>query len=239
MKILCGIMGAIPHAYNGQHQASRDTWIPEFSKIGDVRFFIGREDYELREDEIRVNVPDTMTYILYKTVELLKWAIEQKYDMILKLDTDTYVDVDQLAKSSYSTYDYVGAPVGNIGEFYAGTNCYSFFQGSATWLSPKAAQIVIEDAIPTMNRMIPEAMKYNGTISPYPHAEDLWVAQALTPHIKNGYLRASADWGYSGGPLTYHFARPQKHKISEWMRSLHDARGDLIKMQQIQSTRGE
>lgn len=235
MKILAAVMGAIPHA--ALHQVSRETWGQDFSQIGDLRFFIGHGDYELKADEVRVDCPDDKDHILYKTVELLKWALAREYDLIFKLDTDTYCNVDEIVKRDYSGYDYVGAPVGNIGDFYSGTNCYSFLQGSATWVSAKAARIVIDEAIPTMNRVMPAAMAYNGLICPYPHSEDLWIGQALTPHIKSGYLRALPDWSYSDGPYTYHFARSAKHKMERWMRALHDARPNLERMQEIHRAR--
>lgn len=230
-------MGAIPHAYNGLHQVSRDTWIPGFSKIGDVKFFVGREDYKLQPDEIRVDCPDTSNYILYKTVELLKWALEREYDMVLKLDTDTFCNVEELARQDYSGLDYVGAPVGTIGQLYAGTNCYGFMQGSATWLSAKAARVVISEAIPKMMQLLPECKKYDGTISPYPHSEDLWVAQALTPGILSGDIKVLCDGGYSGGPITYHFARSNKADIVSWMTRLHETRNDLKQMRAIHDSR--
>jgi hypothetical protein len=231
-------MGAELHARNGIHQISRETWGKDVHQLGDLRFFIGQGDYSLWEDEIRVDVPDDKSHILYKTVELLKWAVERSYDMILKIDTDTYINIGEMSKQNYEGFDYIGAPVGRIGEIYGNTNVYGFLQGSATWLSAKAAKIVIEEAIPNMLQIMPEAQKFNGTICPYPHSEDMWIAQVLTPYIKTNELRAWADDRYAEGPLTFHFARDKtKSSVFAWMKQLHEAVPDVNKMKDIHSAR--
>lgn len=238
MKILFAVMGALPHALNGIHQASRETWVRDAPQLGDFRFFIGHGDYQQQEDEVRVDIPDDKAHILYKTVEILKWAIDRGYDMILKTDTDTYVNINEMAKA-VPGHDYVGSPVGTLGEIYAGTNCYSFIQGSATWLSARAARVVIDEAIPAMERIMPSAMRYNGLICPYPHSEDLWIAQALTPHLNAGSLRALSDNRYSYGPLTFHYgARPPALRTNPqglftWFRMLHESRSDVERMMRV------
>jgi hypothetical protein len=240
LKVLAGIMGAEPHILSGIHQMSRSTWMQDFHKIGDCRFFVGNGDVPLQPDEIRIDVPDDKAHILYKTVEILKWSLSSGYDMTLKLDTDTFVNVNEIAKQDYSGLDYVGTPVGNIGELYAGTEAYSFIQGSATWLSRKASEIVIDKAIPNMIKSMPELFKFNGLICPYPHAEDLWIGQVLTPYIKSGEIKALSDYGYSKGPLTYHFALTKKEEgFRSWMQGLHDCRFHPEMMEVIHKGRKE
>jgi hypothetical protein len=240
MKLLAGVMGAEPHALNGMHQMSRETWVRDFSEIGDCRFFVGHGGIPLQPDEIRVDVPDDKEHILYKTVAIMKYMLENDYDMVLKLDTDTFVNVNSMRQQNYEGLDYVGAPVGTLGEYYAHTEAYSFIQGSATWLSRKAAKIIIDKAVPNMLNSLERLMKYNGLICPYPHSEDLWIGQVLTPYIKSGDIKALSDYGYSKGPLTYHFALTRKDTgFKCWMYGLHAAVPNTDKMDQIHKDRSE
>lgn len=194
----------------------------------------------MQQDEIRVDVPDDKAHILYKSVEIMKYVLANDYDMVLKLDTDTYVNVGLLMQQNYTGFDYIGAPVGTLGEPYAHTAAYSFIQGSASWLSRKAAQIVVDMAISGMLQSLEPFFKYNGLICPYPHSEDLWIGQVLTPYIKSGEIRALADYGYSRGPLTYHYALTRKEDgFRNWMHELHNARPNEARMDKIHKDRRE
>jgi hypothetical protein len=239
VKILVAVMGCEFHAENGIQQMSRETWVQDVDKIGDFKFFIGRGNLSLKDDEHRVDAIDDKEHLLFKVVEILKYALENNYDMIFKLDNDTYVNVDAVSKTipGYAGYDYIGVPVGVPREPYGQTNVYSFLQGSATWLSARAAAIVIKEAIPSMIRIMPEAMKFNGLICPYSHSEDLWVAQVLMPEQQ---LNILADYRYSNGDLTFHYALPKEgNKFKDWMFKLHESRHDINKMMMIHQSRKE
>ena len=242
MKALIAVMGAEVHSQNGIQQASRETWAKDISLFADFRVFVGQGEMPLKEDEVRVDVPDIKDYILYKVVALLRWALERNYEHILKIDTDLFVNCTEMVRENYSGIDYVGSPVGKLGEYYAGTNCYGFLQGSATWLSAKAAKIVVDEVVRKMDSLLPDAQKYNGIICPYPHSEDLWIAQVLTPRILSGELRARADNRYAEGPLTFHFGYDKgmpywMPKFEKWMKDLYAARGNNVLMKQIHEHR--
>lgn len=240
MKILAGVMGAEAHILNGIQQQSRETWIRDFHRIGDYRFFIGAGDVPLQDDEVRVDCPDDKAHILYKTVEILKYSLRNGYDMTLKLDTDTFCNVDLLSRENYEGYDYVGAPVGTLGEYYAGTEAFAFIQGSASWLSRKAAEIVVDKAIPNMLQSLQPFFRYNGLICPYPHSEDLWIGQVLTPYIRTGEIKALADHRYSNGALTFHYALTDKgERFKNWMHRLYESKFSLERMAKIHRERNE
>jgi hypothetical protein len=238
VKILVAVMGCEAHAADGTQQASRSTWVQDVAELGDCRFFIGHGSRPLLADEVRVNAPDTKDAILYKTVELLRWALDHGYDMILKVDTDTYVNVRAILRENYSGIDYVGALVGRIGELYGDTTLWAFLQGSAQWLSARAARVIIDEVIPNMLRLLPETLKFSGVISPHPHSEDLWIGQVLIPRVNNNQLRALPDDRYANGPLTFHHALDKtKFSVSEWMRRLHEARPFDSRMMAVHEAR--
>jgi hypothetical protein len=233
MKILFAVMGCEPHVANGLHQSIRDTWATDVPILGDFRFFLGRGETVLHPDSVRLDVPDNMDGLLEKSVGILAWALDHQYDAILKVTTDTYVNIPLLEREDFLV-DYAGAPVGKLGEPYGPANVCGFLQGSALWLSSVAASVVVHDVIPTMQRLLPEAKKFDGLICPYPHSEDLWIAQALTPYLKS--MRVNPDNRYANGPLTFHFDNA-KSSVHDWMRKLHDARPDERKMWAIHESR--
>lgn len=242
-------MGAEAHSENGMCDLQRETWARDTQPFADVKFFIGHgpsddgiiRNLTLKDDEVRLDVPDAKAHLLYKVVEIFRWALAHDFDRVLKICTDTFCNIPALAQENLDA-DYIGAPVGTLGQLYAGTNCYGFYQGSATWFSRKAAQIVIDEAIPAMNRLIGPAFAYNGLICPYPHSDDLWEAQALTPYINCGEIKTRSENGYCNGPLTFHFGYNKEipywsEKYPRWMRGLASKKGNNTEMQYIHERR--
>jgi hypothetical protein len=223
MKILFAVMGAEKLIENGMHDLIRNTWAKHTPEYGDFRFFVGRGESVLTPDTIRVDTPDDKDNLIYKVVEMCRWALQNDYQM-LKTDIDTYVNVPLMMQQNLA-FDYSGAPVGKLGDMYGNTGAWSWVQGSAMWLSKLAMQIIVTDAIPRMNDARATLMKDNGIISPYPHSEDLWIGQALRDRV-----HAVADSRYSNGPLTYHFAICHStctqdewdRRLREWFKQLHE-----------------
>ena len=240
MKTLVAVMACGADCCRQAQQLSRETWVRDVSKLGDFKFFLGRGVWNLLPDEEMLDVPDDKWHIIYKTVGILKWMLERDYDMILKIDNDTFLNIPELAQQNYEGLDYIGAPVGTLPDLYSNTTAYSFIQGSAQWLSRKAARFVVDEVIPTMERLKPEFMQYRGLISPFEHSEDLWIAQVLCPRIKAGEIKVLADQRYTNGDLTFHFALDKDHcDFKKWMRGLYESRGDKAKMERIHLERKE
>jgi hypothetical protein len=223
MKILFAVMSAEVYIQNGMDDLIRQTWGKDAARCGDFRFFCGRGETVLPPDYVRVDAPDDKDNLIYKVVEMCQWALEHEYDMMLKTDIDTYVNL--LEMCTPDDYDWVGTPLGKLGEMYGDTGAWSWIQGSAMWLGNYAMQMVVDDAINTMEEMRPELMKANGIISPYPHSEDLWIGQVLKNRV-----RSFSDTRYSNGPLTYHFAICHStctqdewdRRLREWFKQLHE-----------------
>jgi hypothetical protein len=205
MKTLFAVMGAEKLIENGMHDLIRNTWAKDCAPYGDFRFFVGQGEAVLTPDTIRVDAPDDKDNLIYKVVAMCRWALDNGYDRMLKTDIDTFVNVPLVMQQDLD-YDWIGTNLGALGEKYGDTGAWSFIQGSAMWLSRKSMEIVAKEALINMIVVREELMRANGIISPYPHSEDLWIAQVLGPRLKDGELRARADTSYSNGPLTYHFA---------------------------------
>lgn len=233
MKVLIGLMGCELQARNGVHQVIRETWNTEIGELGQLRFFVGRGSQELKCDETRVDAPDDKDNLLYKVVEMCRWALTNDYDSMLKVNTSTYVNVAELLKRDHQNYDYAGAVVGRLGERYSNTEAYGFIQGSASWLSRRAMEYVVADALSFALHHKDEWMRWNGWIAPYLHSEDLWIAQVLTPHLAE--LRVAIDSGYGNGPISYWSQSNyvKCYKLEEWMRGLHAIRPDEARMREF------
>ena len=237
MKILVGMYTCHSFEYQGLHDLARETWGQDIHKLGDLKFFIGEGEPIAKPDIVQLNAPDGKEGLVYKVKAILEWMLRSDYDMILKIDGDTYINAPEIAKENYQGYDYIGAVVGQLGNNYAGTNISSFIQGSASWLSRKAAKIVIDNILPKMDELAPKARQFQGLISPFPHSEDLWCGQALADSILSGEIKALDDRRYGDGPYTYHFARDkQTISVYNWMNKLHQARPNLEEMAKVHET---
>lgn len=240
MKVLVGVMGCEKNAASGLHRSIRETWGKDFSVIPtesglsiDVLYFVGRGYHPLLEDEPRLDVPDDKDNLLYKVVGICRWALDHGYDSIFKVNTSSYVNVAEVLKTGHWRFDYAGAVVGRLGEKYSGTDAYGFIQGSASWLSAKAARIVVGDALSFALHHKDEWMRWNGWIAPYLHSEDLWIAQVLTPYLSQ--MRIATDQGYGNGPLTWWSQSnyTKCYKMDEWLQRLHGARPNVERMRAI------
>lgn len=230
MKLLVGVMGAEAHVLNGLHQASRETYGSDVAELTDwdMRYFIGggwsASDND-QPDEVRLDVPDLKSGLLEKVLGMFRWALQHKYDAMLKIDTDSYINVQRMRCQPFLKSDYAGAWVGHLGRHYSDTEVYSFIQGSCSLVSAYAMELVLRQNLLEFAREKSQvwAAKYGNTVSPYMHNEDLWIGQALTPYLNN--LSYVKEQGFVGGPFTYHCPWYVKDAgyAPEWMRAIHVA----------------
>lgn len=237
MKILIGVMGAEAHIANGLHQASRETYGQDAHNLGDMRYFVGRGEMPLQTDEIRLDVPDLKDGLLEKVVGMFRWALDNGYEAIFKVDTDTYINIRRMVNEGFLNADYAGIAVGNIGERYSNTEAFGFIQGSCSLLSAKAMRAVLDFGIVNFARERAGEngtwWKYAGTISPTMHSEDLWIGQALHPRIKAKDIVWISNGGFQGGPLTYHCPSNVKGCAPQWMREVHAAQPNDVEMHRV------
>lgn len=154
MKVLFAIISC--HKNFERRQAQRDTWLPNMKS--DYRYFLGKGDSELKEDEVQLDVPDDYDSLPYKVQAVFKWALEREYDYILKLDDDVYLFPERILGSDFHKYPYVG----RLNSWRCPTNPKAFISGFAYWLDAKSAKLIVEAQPDPMNT-----------------AEDRWVGGVL------------------------------------------------------------
>jgi len=121
--------------YRAKVQAQRDTWRKDTDGI-DVFVFLGRGAEKLNDDEIILDAPDDYKGLPEKVRLAFGWALDQGYDYCLRIDDDTYVQVDRLLKAVPVGHNYSGrlrGPSGNWKSPYA--------SGFAYWLSRKGMEV--------------------------------------------------------------------------------------------------
>lgn len=113
----------------GAHDANRRINYEEKCKTGDAQ----PAAYTPKDDEVALPVPDSYFHLVFKTKAMHKWALENEFDFVFKVDCDTYVDVNRLMKSGFEQYDFCGWQSSPQYPIVAG--------GGGYWLSRKALEI--------------------------------------------------------------------------------------------------
>lgn len=90
--------------------AVRETWAADAAALGvDVRFFYGTGSQATDALGVILSCPDDYEHLPHKTIAICRWAVEQGYDYMLKVDDDTAVYVDRAVQELMSNrFDYAG-----------------------------------------------------------------------------------------------------------------------------------
>ena len=108
IKLLIAIISCKSHA--GYRSAIRETWLPKVPKDkADAFFFMGREAESTTPDEIVLNgCGDDYWSLPSKVQSIIKWALEQGYTNLVKIDNDVSLKVDQFLNSGFQNHDFSG-----------------------------------------------------------------------------------------------------------------------------------
>lgn len=107
MKILIAVKSYQEMWKRGAHERIRETW-GRFC-LADVRFFLGGLPvHPLQTDEIHLEVLDVYNGLSAKVNAIFRWAIDQGYDYVVLVDTDTFINPVELAKLPWGEFDYAG-----------------------------------------------------------------------------------------------------------------------------------
>jgi glycosyltransferase involved in cell wall biosynthesis len=109
----------------------------------DYKFFLGKGNTELREDELQLDVPDEYEGLTAKVQAIFKWALDRNYDYICKIDDDVYIYPDKLIASDYSKHHYVG----RLNKWKTPLHPKSFLSGFTYWISAYAARLVVDSPL--------------------------------------------------------------------------------------------
>jgi hypothetical protein len=140
---------------NPRLKAVRETWwkdVEPFKHHVDARFFFGQPfDGEPLADEVVLEVGDTYGHLPLKTQAVCRWAVENDYDFVVKLDDDSFPFMDRVVGEVLThRYDYAGK-----------VNCNLCLGGAGYMLSKRAAKIIAHAGQPDH------------------WAEDMWVGLVL------------------------------------------------------------
>lgn len=117
--------------YKQRRDWQRETWLPELKF--DYKFFIGNDKVEsVEENVVALNCKDDYNSLPEKTLAIIKWARENEYNWLFKIDDDVYCKPDRL---HIPNADYVGHAYGHP----------NYCSGAAYWLSSTAMDAVISN----------------------------------------------------------------------------------------------
>lgn len=150
--------------------ACRETWLKDCPV--DYKFFYGAGHVPTADDEVTLDVADGYDNLSNKFRAICKWALDNSYDFLFRVDTDAYVYADRLLKSGFEKHDYSGFTLD-----YPGHLAHARYASGAGWtLSRKAMQVVADN-------------------EPDNQADDLWTGRIL---FRNG-IRCHRDTRYVCG----------------------------------------
>ena len=132
--------------------AIRSTWLPLVPEGTRVVFFSGR-GIEARTgpthtDEVFLDCDDSYQGLPEKVQCIVKWALDNGYDHVLKLDDDVVLNPTALLESGYDQNPYVGVdghrpcPPARL---------FSIASGFAYWMDKQCMELVAKATLPPNN----------------------------------------------------------------------------------------
>lgn len=139
MKILLAVVNC--HTRLAYQQCIRETWLPLVNGA-DVRFFLGPSTREPQADEVFLDCDDSYQGLPSKVRAIVRWALAQGYDYMLKIDDDVIIVPRKLLASNFQR-DFTGHR-NDIRPFPVPYGfCY--------WLSKRSMQLVVDAQLPRDN----------------------------------------------------------------------------------------
>ncbi len=128
------------HKFRDKANAQRKTCFANVPENVDVVFFLGKGKQEPLKDEVHLDVDDGYAALPLKVKAICKYALENGYEYLCKMDDDTYIRLERLMASGFEGKDYVGRLRGPSGFF---PYCYN--SGFTYILSRKAMKILVDN----------------------------------------------------------------------------------------------
>lgn len=186
MRLLLAIKSCQRDLDRGYHDAIRQTWGRD-TRGADLQFFTGAD----------LNAPDDYDSLPFKTREILRRSIQSGYDFTFLCDTDTFIIPSRLMSCDFQRYDFSGrfGSMPELGKTFNYRDQRGVYNNIHPWpsggvgyfVSRKAAEIVV-------------------ATDPVVWAEDMFVGQALGPHIQSGAITAKDLPGFECC-VSWHFPR--------------------------------
>lgn len=197
MKTLIAILSC--HALRHYEQAQRDTWIKDIPAGVDYKFFLGNKegvhDSSLRiydADEVHLDVSDGWSSITEKCVAMFRWALEQNYDFVWKMDLDTFVRPKELLSKGFETHDWVG---GQNNFFASGGSGYGVSKRSMERIVARPIDTTCEEDVHTARALLEQNIQL--------HADTrfkFYPGAILTPDTISYHLSSVKGWNGKYNP---------------------------------------
>lgn len=182
-------------------QGIRDTWLKDVT--GDYKIFKGRQAGTPPSDEVWLDAPDDYHHSAEKLRALIRWALDNGYEKICKIDDDVWVYYERLM-ANVPTEDYVGNGHGR-----------QFAPGYTYWLSRRSMMLL--DKSPAgcwaEDRWVGESLRKQQILCTHDARYHLVKPTKTNQYISDGEL------GKPNNYLTVHSLSPDQ------MRSLYARRG--------------
>lgn len=137
-KVLIAVVTC--HKYRDRADAQRATWVND-AKC-DVRFFLGGGEKQ-RDDEVILDVDDGYEGLPEKVKAMFRWALEQEYQMALRMDDDVYLRPERALECAPFGLDYSGRVRGASDMMHPWPYCSGF----CYWLSDVAMRLVVNSSV--------------------------------------------------------------------------------------------
>lgn len=222
MKVLIGVMSCVRDSKNGCHDACRQTWITQMIPGLDYKFFVGNGNYDLRDDEIQLDVPDDYEHLPEKSQAIRKWALEHEYEFVFKADRDTYLVPKRLLASGFEKFDYTGhfplhPQEGFMPPIPDARGVYAYASGGCGyWTGRRAMELIVAAPL--------DWKRLDNRGQP---AEDLWIPNILVPAGVNGYhdpryqFKGAELWNKTA--ISVHLSRATGSYQPQWMVDCHQS----------------
>ena len=96
------------HGRQAYANAQRETWIPKIPPGLDYKFFLGPNEGTPKADEVFLDCDDGYYGLPSKVRAAIRWASEQGYDHMAKIDDDVILKPAEFLSSGFQNYDFSG-----------------------------------------------------------------------------------------------------------------------------------
>ncbi len=195
----------------------RNSWLRDVT--GDYRIFKGfAQGRTPQADEVFLPVLDDYHHSVEKIKGVIKYALDNSYDSLCKVDDDTWVYYDRLMANIPTGADYVGS--GRGWDIESSKRFPTIFSpGFTYWLSKRAMEEVLKapQGVWAEDRYVGESLKRAGISLTTDYRYHLCRPTKNRQWISDDELLKPNDW------LTFHSASPEQ------MRRLyeHEHRGGV------------
>ena len=186
------------HGHGGFAEAVRSTWMPLVPEYrADIKLFFGRGGKRKPlNDEVFLDCGDGYFNLPEKVKEILRYARNNGYEFVFKIDDDTIVKPKEFFSYPFEQWDYVGGGAVSDGSLGVQRTPWGF----CYMLSKKSMDIVLGSDLP---------------VGEHKSNDEHWVSNVL--HNNGVYLHVDSHYHFRTGeanPASAYKERPLPEGVS-------------------------